>query len=332
MKIIPRKSIGMTLAELLVGAAIFSILMGAATSAGIMVFQGKTKIEYTNELYSETQFLMERLIREVRVNTIDYAEYFSRNLRNIDIAKGAYSEKAGLSSNEENYGENPGLYEMFFYYIPDSTLPKNDVSESNFSWKNEDRNRDVNLGIFNTGANSENDYAVEDYTLPSAEYFSSLGDTEEVEGLYLISGDGKTKTVFRHAFIEKTDTIDESGQIEMLKMILVKNASEKYEWVNHSDFPDKNDGKKGFISITPPNIVVSKFNFILSPFDDPHKAFAKPVSDDGVTVKIQPHVILQMSCKLAEKNARATLGQNNEFSLQSSAVSRIYHNVTFPRE
>lgn len=342
----------MSLVELLVGAGIFVMVMAISTSAGVMIFKGKAKIEYTNELYSETRFMMERMIRDVRVNTIDYYEYFSQNI-------GSYEEDGGLMPTS-GYGNHPGLYELFFYFIPDDTDAENDVSQSDFSWKDDDRSSDINIGVFNTAADSDSSNddtgGVTEFTLLYSEFVNKIIDSEygdnptltqrdeddelvtefsigeeHLKGeLFLLSGDGLTKTIYRY----NTEIIDEEsrGFIEIAKMKLVDtNIDEnitKNEWV---DFYNEGD-QPTFTSITPPSLSVTNFSFILSPRDDPKKSFAKGVDSNGRTVQIQPHVTLKISVKLAEKNARGILGLNNEFTLQSSASSRVFHNVTFPRQ
>lgn len=319
------KAKGMSLIELLVGAGIFVMLMAISSSAGLMIYKGKAKIQYTNELYSETRFMMERMIRDVRVNTIDYYEYFSQNLQDS-----SYSEKNGLSSTAGLYGENPGLYELFFYFIPNSDQAKNEVRNSDFSWDNNDRSSDINIGVFNTAADKDSSNDSTEYTLSQSEFSYNIGDINPTMGLFFLSSDGYTKTIYRY----KTEDIggeNERGFIEIATMKLTNTASApsvKNEWIHQ--YEDTNG--YNFISITPPTLSVTNFSFILSPRDDPKKSFAKAVDDDGVTVQIQPHVVLKISAQLSAQNARRIMGENNEFTIQSSASSRIFHNVTFPRQ
>jgi hypothetical protein len=316
MNIFQKKVSGMSLVELLIGAGVFVMIMAISASSGIMIYKGKAKIQYTNELYTETRFLMERIIRDVRINTIDYGEYFSQNLP-------YYSDNGGLSTPTQ-YGDHPGKYEMFFQFIPDPSIEENNVSHSNFSWSPEYRDQDVNIGIFNTGADDDPDDEEGDYTLLSHEYSSILGSVPS-QGLYLLSADGMTKTLFQ--YISEEIDGEEQGRIEMKKMELVQKAADcentgtQYRWCPIHEFT----------SITPPSINVTNFTFFLSPKDDPHKAFAK-ADKDGVTVHIQPHVIVRITARLVAKNANAMLGENNEFSLQTAAASRVFHNVTFPRD
>ncbi len=336
MKFFQKKVLGASLVELLVGAGIFVMLMTISASTGIMMYKGKAKIQYTNTLYSETRFLMERMINDVRINTIDYGEYFSQNLQNTE--EGEYSLKHNLSSTPGKYGENPGLYEMFFYYIPASdTENKNNVSSNDFSWRQEDRDADVSIGIFNTGADSDTSNDVPgEFTLPQNTFLYEISGTDPVMGLFLISGDGKTKTIYRY----RTENSGTRGIIEMAKMKLVDTDSDttddivKNEWTDfYTSYTAGNTVENAqFISVTPPSLSVTKFSFTLAPLDDPQKAFAKPINNQGQTVQIQPHVILNISAQLIDEKARGILGQNTEFSLQSAAASRIFHNVTFPRQ
>ena len=354
MKFLNKKALGMSLVELLVGAGIFVMVMAISASAGLMIYKGKTKIQYTNTLYLETRFMMERMIRDVRVNTIDYYEYFSQNLDSYAL-DGGLSEISG-------YGKHPGLYEMFFYFIPSSSDPKNDISNTSFSWANDDRSNDINVGVFNTNADDDSTTENLEFTLIYSEFVNaledlaysgnstllrrdgstddttvfSLGDAHTKGELFLLSSDGLQKTIYRY----NTELVEgeKRGFIEIAKMKLEdtdSGSAVKNEWIDlysqvgDADYPRYDPT---FVSVTPPSLSVTNFSFILSPRDDPKKSFAKAVDTNGKTVQIQPHVVLKITAKLSEKSARGILGENNEFTLQSSASSRVFHNVTFPRQ
>jgi hypothetical protein len=350
MTFLQQKTSGVTLVELLIGAGVFVVMMSIASTTGFMIYQSKQKIERTNELYTETRFLADRLVREIRINTIDYYEYFSHNINDYTSAT-----NGGLTESESNeYGKNPGLYEMFFKLIPNSSdvSGKNDVSSSAFSWNGVDRGTDIDMGYFNTGADEESDNDVDEredgYKEAALSYDLVDGDLEGryfQDQLFLLSADGLTKTIITkvndtsadEAFL-LNDSVGEDtfGRIAMLQMVLVDTKPSGSldgtpdTWLVHPDFDD-GEGNAVFIPITPSTIDVTDFTLIISPLDDPRKAFAESIKTNGENPHIQPHVIFRIGAKLSPMRYRGIPGPNTEFSLQTAAVSRVLTNVTFPK-
>lgn len=309
-----KKVSGVTLIEILVGAGIFTVLMSMSASTAYLLYGAKNKIERTNELYTETRFVMDRIVREVRVNTIDYYEYFSHNIDEYSAAlRGSLTE-----SPIDEYGNNPGLYEMFFKLLPNASEDKNVVSHNDFSWDTVDRAQDFDMGVFNTGADSNAGNDDEEY--------SALDGNHEQEELYLLSSDGLSKTIIKR--VEETILGNTVGRIVMLQMTLIDDDGDGVEetWAYNSEFTGGTP-----IPITPPTINVTNLDLYVSPLDDPYKAFAKSVTDAGVNPHIQPHVLIRISAKISEHKFAGLRGENNEFSLQTAATSRVLTNVTFPK-
>jgi prepilin-type N-terminal cleavage/methylation domain-containing protein len=303
------KNRGFTLPELLVGAGLFVVLMTASLLVGVGLYKSRAKVNLQNELYNESRVALERIVREVRVNSIDYYEYFSQNPE-YDARKQTPTTGGGFG-----YGSNPGMYEMFFYYIPNSGDADNDVTLSTFSWNESDRSEDINMGYFHTNANNTATDDDEDKT--------SLAQSEQNE-LYLLSSDFLTKTIFRL----------KNNRIEILKMSLLDSASDNDTtpdyWEIHTDFPNTGDQDESFLPITPENIEITDFKVYIVPLDDPFKSFAESMSG-GYQPHVQPSVILSLSAKVESEKAKGFFGENPEVHLQTMVSSRVYQNITFPR-
>ena len=73
---------GMTLIELIIASTILLIVLTVVISTFANFNSSKRKILLTNELYNQTRFLLERIVREVNNGTIDYQGYWRENVLN----------------------------------------------------------------------------------------------------------------------------------------------------------------------------------------------------------------------------------------------------------
>jgi type II secretory pathway pseudopilin PulG len=322
-----------TIIEILVAGFIFTILMTISGTSLFFLLQAREATLITNNLYEETRFVMERIVREARVNTIDYYEYFAINHRDID-------------PEENEYGslDNPGEYEMRFYYIPNySSGGKNDPSSPSFSWKQEDRQLDTDVGKFDTGGNATED-AAEDYQkralIPSTT--TIIDETKnwyKQTELILISPDGLEKTIIK--VIEDTNTVPGEAlrRLAMAKMRLIDDESPTEtdttpdHWVPQDDYKNETDESLQFVYITPPELVVAETNgfyVYISPLNDPKKAFAQ-FGEGNEIPNVQPHVTIVLNTTVSQRRARAMRGPAPTLALQTTVSSRVYNEITFPR-
>ena len=74
----PTKKKGFTLVEVILATSIFALV----AIIGVIIFVNVTRIQrriaLENSLYEDGRFMMERLAREIRYNTIDYEEYYNK--------------------------------------------------------------------------------------------------------------------------------------------------------------------------------------------------------------------------------------------------------------
>ncbi len=71
-----KKSSGFTLVELMVSSAIAAIVLVVAFSLIGNVYFARKKIRVSQNFYSESRFLLEKIVNIARENTIDYDRYF----------------------------------------------------------------------------------------------------------------------------------------------------------------------------------------------------------------------------------------------------------------
>lgn len=105
---IKKQKRGFTLVEVLIASTIFTILSIMATQVFVSVVRIQNRIILENQIYEDARFMMEKIAREVRNNTIDYEEYYRENCAN-DTACNALT-------NRETFGSLTGCYAQQFYH------------------------------------------------------------------------------------------------------------------------------------------------------------------------------------------------------------------------
>ncbi len=93
------------------------------------------------------------------------------------------------------------------------------------------------------------------------------------------------------------------------------------EYIDTLD-PDRSD----FVPISPRNINITDLRFIISPLDDPRKAF----SEIGTDSQIQPHVTILITTSPGQSLLRQLPGDPFEISIQTTITSRTLTNVLLP--
>lgn len=191
-----------------------------------------------------------------------------------------------------DYSENYGDYALQFYRDPSGNVPAVKSRE------------DENIGINARGNTALNDH------LP--------------EELYLITSDGFEKTI-----IKKVQNGTEF-RLAMLKLIGADDNGDAIPdvWTPAPDF--LNGGSAVFQEIQPDTIKITGLKFIVSPLEDPRKAFATFTND----VQIQPHVTILLTTELAgteERNgirvAPGIKGPAPSITLQTTVSARAQNQV-----
>jgi len=332
----------MSLVELMVGATVFTLMMGMSLASVFSFYNARQKILAQDEISDETRILMERIVREVRVNTIDYYEYFEKQYyTNSNVTD------AATPPNITSYGVHPGEYEMRFYRVPEYNAQLNGKYINNiiehptdFSWNKADRNKDKEMGYFDTHADKTENIVdngsicvgIDNLSSPATSDDRCKNDNEESSALnnynqkelYLLSEckDATVNTLCKTIIRLEKEAGTARGIVKMKKMIL-RNR----EWQNDTDFAN-------FVPISPAKLNVTQLDFFITPKDDPRKAYAesaKPINGVWVNPHIQPNVIITLKVKLSDDEAKKTIGNNPELKLQTTAASRVFNNVTFPR-
>lgn len=342
----PESSAGYTFVELMVAISIFSMVMVIVASIAINFNASQQRERARNLVIEETQFLMSRITEAIRLNAIDYAEYYSNSA--LDPFE---------APTTTVYADDPREYDWHFYYLP--TCEAGEKHGQNLGLDEIECDRiaasgNLNLGVFDTGA--DDDPNNDDDTLSALKSIIP-GDPEwppqrQIE-LYLIDSTGTKKTIFRrigNGVDDDTDgqadedqgsywlpgadgNIDGGERLALLEAVATRDIDN--DPFQYKDFEPAEDFKEDdtdvaidpddFVAITPKNIDIVDLQFYISPLDDPRKRFA----DGTAANRVQPHVTVLLTTRagagLRGMNAGATL-----LTLQATVSSRILTPVIFP--
>jgi len=354
-KSLRKKSSGQTLVEILVAIGLFATASMLALEVFVNVTRMQGRIALENAIYEDARFMMERMSRAVRSNTVDYEEYFNK----------------GISATNQ-YGDLYGCYAAQFYNPGLGKATDYDVTPGNLGAFCTDGTGLVpyvgqeNCVVykpsvdFNTGrfpySGSPKTSTPSNAFCPAA-LLSSPGcavlDTPySVDQLYLIDRDGKTKTIF--ALKTVNDTPPESA-LAILKLTGkdANNDGITEQWRNCGLTPKDSfccasgfDCEKtlalpnlestltysatsnyvGFVPISPLRSNVTGLKIMISPSEDPHKAFAE---GSGIVMQPKVTIILTVKPTQAQLNKYGNLAASDvpSVTLQTTISSRIQSEV-----
>ena len=305
---------GFTLIEALVAGSVFVIVMGMVGGILFNAFSTDRKATVSKNLYEETRIALERVAKEVRKGTIDYEEYWSW-----------YRQPGGSTG----YGKNYGYYGLQFYRLAD--FPTQTPSTPGTRSRSDD-NTGLSAGLSAIGNAKDSGYGrCAASLIPSVPTGTDPNNFEQCE-LYIISADGKEKTIFR---VSKDMTVTPNEyRLTMLKLtgydygadhVAARDAADATDGDGQIDtFVSEGDyaGDK-FLSIQPDTINIKRLSFFVAPLDDPRKAFANFSND----VQIQPHVTIVISAEPSKKQQSALRGSIPQVTLQTTITGRAQNEV-----
>jgi len=358
------KKRGFTLVEVLLATGIFSVVGMLAMTAYINITRIQSRINLENAIYEDGRFMMDRLARSVRDGAIDYEEYFNKNFNSADgkpwpygHTQGCYSLQfynPGIKTNravdtvglgavcgnppDGNPVDNPGC--TIFKPSLDINTGKNPfvgrsgTSESDASAFCADS--------FTTILGGNYGQRIQTCT-PGAEFYP----TQE---LYLIDKAGKKKTIFARRKIQTSPDVYGLGMIQLEgedgdsdgvfeKWENCAAGTKKFCCADGYDCAlSDNDTLettlasytaaeklyKGFVPVSPLRSTITRLNFIVTPIEDPRKAFAE------FGQLAQPKVTIAMTLQPSPtqlKNFGGDMENPPEITLQTTVSSRVQTEV-----
>ncbi len=193
-----------TIMEVLLAASIFTVVSMICVTVFINLIRIQKRVELENAIYEDARFMMERITREVRQNTIDYEEYYNKTIHQ----EGAFQNVKGLTTNGQNpYGNTYGCYAKRFYdpgsggttnagYGALCAYPPN-VPVENAACESVNKNT-LDIEEFKNPYNFQENTASAfcDDKHSTKQCSGSTADYNKQAQLYLINSQGTEKTIF----------------------------------------------------------------------------------------------------------------------------------------
>jgi prepilin-type N-terminal cleavage/methylation domain-containing protein len=296
-----RPNSGFSLLELLVASGIAStVLLVAFGTVGQFYFSQK-KINYSQDFYAESRFLMERVVQTIRDNTIDYDRFFAEvgptGCSNFFL--GADNQTTNIAS----FRSQPQAYEKIFYW---DTNPNGESLP------------DRNLG----GVNLDGDID------PCAQTFQGVQSN-----LFLINGSQTIQTAFRKQS-------DDSLQLQVRLGVDTDNDGRADAW-GIPDTNCLINGKPplglknllgsvdefcarahDWTTISPKALKVLQFSFLASPDRDPFLNFRNDAA------QVHPNVRVSLETQLADAEQNGIdPAEAPTILLQTTASSRVFGDI-----
>lgn len=328
---------GFTLIEVLLASFIFTIIGMMAITIFVNILHIQRKVELENAMYEDARFMMERIAREVRKNTIDYEEYYNKLV------------------DDNLYGVKYGCYASRFY-DPGSN-GKLGISCSNpiqdpanqacliIDKTSYDVNTGQNPYTRNPPARPAN--AMCDENTPAVSC-TPPKDLHQQDELYLIDSTGTEKTLLA----KKTIVAENNVDVDTLALLRLDGEDNDEDGIaenwtkcdnNNNPFccaegfvcPDtmpslewtltKNLGNTymGFIPISPSRTTIKTLQFVVAPLEDPRKAFDESSPD----IQQQPHVTVLLTVGPSANVLQNYTGEIPSITLQTTITSRVYNEV-----
>ena len=355
-----RANPGFTLVELLISVGLFAVVIVFFSSIFIQSIRISHEANAQNQIYEDARFLMQRISKEIRSGMIDYDEYYAQNVV-IPSEKGTdnfgqnygryYSSFYNPGADKVKKTDKSGLL-GFDCNEEDPTSPTGWLRNKP-SCKMQTKTKDKNTGqnpfegkLGNEEAGKENAFCgAVNYEITEKEgeiagsKMGKLPDGTDLcspaedaakkpqHELYLISSDGRTKTIFAREKIgidkdgnsayalsflrmkgedlkgedgvPDTFTCEdgfgctgETGGVAGCSITETLPASRAVELNSTDDVCDTGDIAfgKDFVPISPFRANIAGFDVYISPSENPHYAF----SEDNVQYSSRVKVVLTL--------------------------------------
>ena len=334
---------GFTLAELLVGVGIFSILMVGILTGIVEIYRYNRRAQLENTLNRDAFYVLNTLRTVVENGTVDYEEYY----RVSKCDPGNYNSCFVLFTvGEDVVGEDEyGAYSKLFYdpgsdgalgalcndlITPVSANPSCVIDKTTLD-------RNVGRNPYDTLIDENNSTAFCGPTSVSG--CGTLEDFYMHDYLFVLSSDGKKK------FFIINEPYTKDGNVENLVSLLTMDGTDTDgdgimdDWAYSSGFnlggslslvEEFNQTKvmtdvyQNFIPLHSLKSTITDIKFYISPLEDPYKAFAETSSI------VQPRVTVFFTMQPSATELTDYLGPIPELSLQVTFVSQSYDEVKAP--
>ncbi len=315
---------GFTIIELMVSLMVLSLISLFSANIYLNYTSAARDIKAGNLVYEEARFLMERIVREVRQNTIDYEEYFNQN-----VVGGSY-------------GDNYCTYSAFFY----------DNNGESIGTRNEDQEFDFlatglldadainsvenELYLINISGNKKTiltrvEKGPVDEKLGKVAMLKMIGKDfgeDGIDGRNSYNQDANNGFPDHAAFCitddRENDGLIDSWHCDSDYPCNIEHVTSIPPCVGYTHLAVNNpdDPNHSFVDISPNALNIVDLKFLITPEDDPWKAYN--MND----VQIQPHITIQLTVEANPKLIDTSSGAHlPSITLTSTITTRNYDEI-----
>lgn len=338
-----------TIAETLITITIFVVLASVGLEVMTSGIQSSKKIKADTFLVTEAQALMDLIGIDVASNAIDYEAYFAREVLAetgwTTTDYGAYG-RAFIHPGDDG---GPTHSAMSPYDFTDSY---GSLCPDGSSTYPDDCPSDIPLTDsldFDTGAHPFTDIDdIDSSTMDNPTYNNAFcGDNSadcadmqsyQTNELLLINGAGDQRIVILRECLD-SDCEDYRLAKVVLKGKDTDNDGIAETWTCNDDYTcngsddgpaetDLTDDDSGagedFMPISPSKLDIEDFYILVTPVEDPYRAFA----EEDENIQIQPKVTIVMTVTLSDSYAKGILGDTPSITVQRTLSTEVYNEVT----
>lgn len=350
MKLLVRKTSGFTLVELVISLAVLTLILLFSFSIYDNFFDTLRNLRANNLVYEESRYLMNRMVQEVRDHTVDYEEYYNQSK-----LKHQFPENYAYLRNEI-YGQNYCEYSRQFYDSGTDgeigTLDDQNTGQRNLI----DPADGISaippaIGFLNALGNDtasplQNDLFLINVSgdrrvyLKRIEGSDALGNSIGQVGILELIGKD-----FGVDHLNAFDPhLDGSLPIGDCQTDLGEGDGRIDTWICAPGYPCQTEAfinadlcsgtlhkmvydpslpdDSSFVAISPKTLDVVDLQFVVSPMDDPRKAYK------ANELQLQPSITLKLTVRAAQSlTQRLRTVRQPTLSLNSSISTRIYSEI-----
>lgn len=342
---------GFTLIELSISVLVLTMLSIFAGQIYLNYTAASRNLKGANLVYEEARFLMEKIVREVRQNAIDYEQYFNQNIM-VPTGGGGFAQNLTPIATDGGGGfpDNYCAYSAIFYDNgPDDdfwTLEDNDSTGTrNPEW--EDWMSNAGITQIEAAKSVENELYLINISGNKRSVLTRVVKTvdgETIGKVALLKMDGKD---FGRDHINGRnpsnavpsspdpncwpDAGENDGLIDswlcaagfpcLANLFTPSSTIPSCQGLSHSVIKDPDDPDYGFVDISPNALNIVDLKFMLAPADDPWKAYN--MND----YQLQPHITIQMTVSANRKLVSTGKDNPPSITLTSTITARNYDEI-----
>ncbi|QQR83894.1 prepilin-type N-terminal cleavage/methylation domain-containing protein [Candidatus Peregrinibacteria bacterium] len=316
------KNRGFSLAELLIALTLLAVVIGSSATLYRHFFNSFGTTSAANAVYEEARFMMERMVQAARMNTLDYEEYFNQ------VVYPPVADPNPPNHLISTYGQNYCNYHQQFYGagLDGQINTRDDESmgtRSTATYPSPSRMQ-KELYLINQKGDHRMFFKrvseiVNGVTVGKVALVELVGLDDGID--HLSAAGGCARDAGEDDGYIDTWVCDPNFDCPSTVPVTCASNAAFNSTIGLIRDEEDNRSNSSFVDITPDSLDVVDLSFIITPTEDPHKAYNDPA------LQIQPHVTIKLTVRANPTIANSFDSTNPTITLMTTATSRLYNGV-----